>query len=87
MISADLAGKTVLVTGGISGIGRAAVELFGRCGARVAVNYLPDDERAGTVLAEHAARRAGRPGRARQCLDPGRGRAHGDRGRVGARPA
>ena len=55
MITADLKGRAVLVTGGISGIGRAAVELFGRCGARVAVNYLPDDERAEGVLAEHRA--------------------------------
>jgi 3-oxoacyl-[acyl-carrier protein] reductase len=50
MISADLSGKAVLVTGGISGIGRAAVELFGRCGARVAVNFLPGDGRAEAVL-------------------------------------
>jgi 3-oxoacyl-[acyl-carrier protein] reductase len=55
MIGADLSGKTVLVTGGISGIGRAAVELFGRCGARVAVNHLPEDGRAAGVLAELAA--------------------------------
>ena len=58
MISADLAGKSVLVTGGISGIGLAAVELFGRCGARVAVNYLPADGRAKAVL-ERAHRAAG----------------------------
>jgi 3-oxoacyl-[acyl-carrier protein] reductase len=55
MITADLTGKAVLVTGGISGIGRAAVELFGRCGARVAVNYLPDDLRADAVLESYRA--------------------------------
>ena len=45
MISADLAGKAVLVTGGASGIGLAAVEAFSRCGAVVALNHLPDDPR------------------------------------------
>ena len=45
MITADLRGKAVLVTGGSSGIGLAAVELFGRCGAKVALNHLPDDAR------------------------------------------
>jgi 3-oxoacyl-[acyl-carrier protein] reductase len=55
MISADLSGKAVLVTGGISGIGRAAVECFARCGAKVAVNFLPDDPRAEPVLAALAA--------------------------------
>lgn len=44
MITADLAGKRVLVTGGASGIGLATVELMARLGARVAVNYLPDDQ-------------------------------------------
>ncbi len=50
MISADLSGKRALVTGGASGIGLATVKALARCGARVAVNHLPDDANAiGTV--------------------------------------
>jgi 3-oxoacyl-[acyl-carrier protein] reductase len=45
MISADLTGKTALVTGGASGIGLATVEIFARCGATVALNHLADDQR------------------------------------------
>jgi 3-oxoacyl-[acyl-carrier protein] reductase len=45
MISADLRGKTALVTGAASGIGLATAEAFLRCGARVALNHLPDDPR------------------------------------------
>ena len=45
MITTDLSGKAVLVTGASSGIGLAAVELFGGCGAKVALNHLPGDAR------------------------------------------
>ena len=43
MVSADLRGKAAIVTGGASGIGLSAVKLFARCGARVALNDLPDN--------------------------------------------
>jgi len=45
MITIDLTGKTALVTGGASGIGLAAVELFSRAGATVAINHLAEDPR------------------------------------------
>jgi NAD(P)-dependent dehydrogenase (short-subunit alcohol dehydrogenase family) len=50
-----LEGKTALVTGGGSGIGRAAAELFAREGARVVVADLDRDGGAATVAAIEAA--------------------------------
>lgn len=50
MITADLTGKKALVTGGASGIGLATVEALLSCGAIVAVNYLPTDQRGPLVI-------------------------------------
>lgn len=42
--SGKLAGRKALVTGGDSGIGRAAAIAFAREGADVAISYLPDED-------------------------------------------
>jgi 3-oxoacyl-[acyl-carrier protein] reductase len=57
MIAAGIRGKTVLVTGGSRGIGRAIVELFADQGADVTFTYRDSTEAAKQVV--EAARAAG----------------------------
>lgn len=56
-----LEGRKALVTGGDSGIGRAAAIAYAREGADVAINYLPDEQRDAEEVArliEEAGRKA-----------------------------
>jgi NAD(P)-dependent dehydrogenase (short-subunit alcohol dehydrogenase family) len=58
--SGRLAGRKALITGGDSGMGRAAAIAFAREGADVAINYLPDEEpdaREVIALIEQAGRK------------------------------
>jgi len=57
--SGRLAGRRALVTGGDSGIGRAAAIAFAREGADVAINYLPAEEEDAREVVQHI-REAGR---------------------------
>src|SRR3546814_12137695 len=57
--SSRLAGKTMLITGGDSGIGRALSILFAREGANVAFLYLDEDkdaERKASLVVDEGAR-------------------------------
>lgn len=47
----DFTGKVVLVTGASSGIGRATAEMFGECGAKVAITYLKNQAGAEAAVA------------------------------------
>ena len=50
MLRYDLKGKTALVTGAASGKGLATAAMLGRNGAKVAINFLPDDARGPKVI-------------------------------------
>lgn len=57
--SGRLAGRKALLTGGDSGIGRAAAIAFAREGADVAISYLPEEQQDAEEVAE-CIREAGR---------------------------
>ena len=55
----DFTGKVVLVTGASSGIGRATAELFGCCGASVAITYLNNKDGADEAMSAISTRSSG----------------------------
>ncbi len=52
MTEADFSGKTILVTGGSRGIGRAAAVRLGNEGARVAVNFVANQDAATVAVSD-----------------------------------
>jgi hypothetical protein len=83
--SARLAGRKALITGGDSGMGRAAAIAYAREGADVAINYYPSEEpdaKEVVALIEKAGRKGGRDPRRSARRDvlqgPGRARGEGD---------
>ncbi|MGE8944077.1 SDR family NAD(P)-dependent oxidoreductase [Leptospira interrogans] len=50
MITYDLRGKAALVTGAASGVGFATAQLLVKSGAKVALNFLPGDERGAEAV-------------------------------------